>query len=81
MSVFYATIQGNRGPATRQGSAASGIKVAAQSYDGSVITSLSYDHDDRLMVRVSVSDESSSYGDTIFRGTFGEFKQKLQSTK
>ena len=76
MSVFYATIQGNKGPATRQGSAASGIKAAA-----SVITSLSYDHDDRLMVRVSVSDESFSYGDTIFHGTFEEFKQKLQSTK
>ena len=81
MSVFYATIKGNRGPATRQGSAMSGIKAAAQSYDGSVITSLSYDQDDRLMVSISVSDESSSYGDTIFHGTFEEFKQKLQSTK
>ena len=41
MSVFYATIQANRGPAIRQGSAASAITAAAQSDDDSVITSLS----------------------------------------
>ena len=79
MSTFYATIQGNRGPATRRGSAASGIKAAVQSWKGSVITSLSYNQDDELMVNISVSKGSSSYGDTIFYGTFEEFKQKLQS--
>ena len=78
MSTFYATIHGNRGPATRQGSMASGIKAAAQSWNGSVITSLSYNQEDELMVDISVSDGSSSYGSRIFYGTFEEFKEKLQ---
>lgn len=79
MSTFYATIHGNRGSATRQGSRVSGIKAAAQSWNGSVITELNYNDKDELMVDVSVSDGSSSYGSRIFYGTFEEFKQKLQS--
>ena len=75
MSKFYGSVQGNRGAATRGGH--SMIKTSAQSYNGSVITYLSYD-EDKLMVEVCVSDESSSYGKRIFYGTFEEFKTKLE---
>ena len=75
MAKFYGTIQGNRGAATRMGHSL--IKSSVQSYDGSVITYLSYD-EDKLMVEVCVSDESSSYGKRIFYGTFEEFKTKLE---
>lgn len=76
MSKFYGSVQGNRGAATRGGS--SSIKTSAQSYDGSVITYLSYE-EDKLMVEVCVSDCSSSYGSRIFYGTFEEFVHKLKA--
>ncbi len=78
MSKFYGSIQGNRGAATRGGSLASGIKGSVQSYDGSVITELTY-KEDTLMVRVLTSERSSSYGSTIFYGTFDEFVNKLKA--
>lgn len=78
MAKFYGSIQGNRGAATRGGSTASGIKSSCQSYDGSVITYMSYDGNDNLMVTVEVSNESSSYGRRIFCGTFEEFVHKLE---
>ena len=79
MSAFYGMVQGNRGSATRGGSRASGFKSTAQSYDGSVITELSYNDKDELMVRVSISEESAPYGSTIFYGTFSEYISKLKS--
>ena len=75
MAKFYGQVIGSRSAATRTGS--SSIKSSVQSYDGSVITYLSYD-EDKLMVEVCVSDESSSYGKRIFYGTFEEFKTKLE---
>ena len=84
MSKFYGSIQGNRGAATRGGSAAtrggsaaSGIKSSCQSYDGSVITYMSYDGIGNLVVTIEVSDGSSSYGRRIFCGTFEEYIAKL----
>lgn len=79
MSKFYGSIQGNRGAATRGGSSASGIKSSCQSYDGSVITYLSYDGNDTLMVTIEVSEYSSSYGRRIFCGTFEEFIKKFEA--
>jgi hypothetical protein len=78
MSAFYGCVQGNRGAATRGGSRASGFKSTAQSYDGSVITRLSYNNEDELMVTIEVSDYSSPYGTTIFTGTFDEYINKLK---
>jgi hypothetical protein len=75
MSKLYGSIQGNRGTATRCGSSL--MKASVQSYDGSVITYMSYDKD-QLMVEVCVSNESSSYGRRIFYGTFDEFISKLE---
>ena len=76
MSKLYGSIQGNRGAATRMGH--SSIKSSVQSYDGSVITYMSYD-DDKLMVEICVADESSAYGRRIFYGTFEEYIAKLQA--
>lgn len=75
MSKLYGSIQGNRGAATRTGSSL--MKSSVQSYDGSVITYMSYDKDN-LMVEVCVSDYSSSYGSRIFYGTFDEYVTKLK---
>jgi hypothetical protein len=76
MAKFYGSIQGSRGAATRIGH--SNIKSSVQSYDGSVITYLSYD-EDTLMVEVCVAKESTTYGRRIFYGTFDEFITKLEA--
>ena len=75
MSKLYGSVQGNRGAATRGGH--SMIKTSVQSWDGSVINYMSYEGD-KLMVEVCVSEGSSAYGKTIFRGTFEEFVNKLE---
>lgn len=84
MSTFYGMIQGNRGAATRGGSHASGFRASAQSWNGSVIVDLDYNDKEQLMVRVGVSNGSSSCEDwdtPNFRGTFEEFKELLQLHK
>lgn len=81
MSAFYGTIEGQRGPATRCGSKSSGIKAAAQSWDGSVITTLRYgtrDDEEVLMVEVNTSEGSSAYGHRIWNGSFEEFVELLE---
>lgn len=75
MSKLYGSIQGSRGAATRTGGSL--MKSSVQSYDGSVITYMSYDKDN-LMVEICVSDYSSSYGSRIFYGTFDEYVAKLK---
>ncbi len=77
MSNFYGTVHGDASQTdgTRRGFRS--IKVAAQSWDGSVITSMHYGHDDALMVDLSYSDDSSTYGQSLFYGTFQELKDKL----
>lgn len=81
MSKFYGMVRGNRGAATRGGSANSGFKSTAQSYDGSVITCLDYDQNDALKVRIELSEGSSTYGDVAFNGTFDELKEGLEFLK
>ena len=76
MSKFYGQVFGGKGTATRCGHRF--IKTSAQSYGGSVQTELSYEGDE-LMVRVSTDSGSSSYGSTIFYGTFDEFVSKLKA--
>ena len=76
MSKFYGQVFGaSNTSASRRGHKE--IHVSAQSYDGSVITRMFYDHNDRLIVDIQMSDGSSSYGDTVFRGTFDDLKKKL----
>ena len=76
MSKFYGSIQGSRGAATRCGY--SRIKTSAQSWDGSVITELSYNNDDQLMVDISIDEGSSAYGHRVWYGTMEEFVAQLK---
>jgi hypothetical protein len=78
MSAFYGMVQGNRGVATRGGSRASGFTSTVQSWDGSIITRLSYNNKDELMVSVETAEGSAPYGTTIFYGTFEEYVAKLR---
>ena len=78
MSKFYGMVRGNRGAATRGGSANSGFKATAQSFDGSVITCLDYDKNNNLKVSIELSDYSNTYGDVAFSGTFEELKESMK---
>jgi hypothetical protein len=70
MAAFYSTIYGNRGVATRCGSKASGIHAAAQSWEGSVATTLYITEDGSTYARI-VADAGSHahpFGRTIYDG-------------
>lgn len=76
MSKFYGQVFGaSNTPVSRRGH--SEIHVSAQSYNGSVITRMFYDRNDRLIVDIQMSNDSSSNGDTVFHGTFDDLKKKL----
>ena len=77
MSAFYGMVQGNRGAATR--CCSKSISASVQSWNGSVVTQLSYDKDNNLMISVNYSAASSSYGTPIFYGTVEEFVAKLKA--
>jgi hypothetical protein len=80
MARFYGQVYGQaRTEASRRGSR--DIKVSAQSWNGSVITYLEYDENDQLVVDISISDGSSSYGNTYFRGSLEELKERLKGGK
>ena len=84
MSVFYGTIRGERGPATRCGTANSGVQAAAQSWNGSVIVKLRYKHNDpsdRLIVDINTANSSSADGFPAWSGTFDDFKLMLEEDK
>lgn len=84
MSALYGSLIGNRGMATRLGTKASGIKVSAQSWSGSVITSMDLDKDDKPIVTLDITNNSSSRGwssDEYFRGTLDELKEALTAFK
>lgn len=78
MAKFYGTLDSmnGRAVATKTGGK-DGIKAAAQSYDGSVITRIYYEGD-TLMVNLQVSNCSSTSGAIIFEGSVEELKAKLR---
>lgn len=77
MSKFYGTVIGDRQEtaATRRGFHS--IKVAAQSWDGSVITRLTYEGGN-LMAEIQHSDTSNTYGKCLFYGTVADLINKLK---
>lgn len=75
MAKFYGSIQGDKGAATRMGH--SSIRSSVQSYNGSLISYMSY-VGDKLMLELCVSDGSSATGRTIFYGVFEEFVSKFE---
>lgn len=81
MTKLYASIQGNRSERTCIGTASSGIRASAQSWDGSLIIYLDLDKDDKPRFRLYVNDGSSgsSYdSEKIFDGTLEELVEKLK---
>lgn len=79
MSALYGTVIGNRRESTACGTENSGIRTAAQSYDGSVITQLDYKEDGTLVVRIGAAygKSATSYDELLFCGTIEELKAKL----
>jgi len=83
MSALYGTVYGmSDTAATRRGSRNSGIRVAAQSYDGSVIVDLNYFGDDKQpTVRIGTNSGSATctgYDSIDFRGSLAEFNELLK---
>jgi hypothetical protein len=64
MARFYGSIQGDRGEATRLARSPSGLRASAQTWNGSVVTTV-YGKDGEDYVRIAVSGGSSAYGDHI----------------
>lgn len=79
MAKYYGTVRGNRGEATKCGSAESGIRAAAQSYDGSVIIRIWDGGDGKDRIDLSIGEGSTTYGRTYFCGTLEELKAKLSA--
>ena len=78
MSKFYGQVRGQADTlASRRGSNASGLRVSAQSWDGSLVTTMRY-VDDKLYITLEYADTSSFYGQTIFDGTLEELTAKLR---
>jgi hypothetical protein len=62
MAKFFGTVQGGRGQATRLGHAGSGLKVSAQSWDGSVIVRLFTDDKGEANCVIAVGAGSTQAG-------------------
>lgn len=80
MAKTYCTCIGMRGEATRRGGN-NGVRVSAQSWDGSVIVKNWYDENDQLRVMVGTNDGSSCHTDfnsVDFTGSLDELKELLK---
>lgn len=71
--------------ASRCGTLDSGIRVSAQSYDGSIISDLWYcgdNSDSALMLELNVSDDSAGvtddYTENLYFGTFDKFCELMR---
>lgn len=82
MASFYATINADlsRTLATRRGSKY--ITTSTQSYNGSIITRMYYNEQDKLMIEIETTETSNScYGENRFRGTFTQLEELLSYAK
>lgn len=76
MSALYGTLQGCRGEATRCGTKNSGIRVSAQSWNGSLIVNMDLNEEGNPVVDIDTSDMSTScWGNRQFRGSLKEFEE------
>ena len=60
MAHYYATIQGNRGPRTCMGSKDSGIRAAAQTWSGSIVTHIGHRKDGTDVVTIGIGQGSTA---------------------
>lgn len=56
-----------------------GIRSAAQSWDGSVIAVIKSDREGNPIFEIEMADDSSIYGDLVFSGTFEELKELFEN--
>jgi len=70
MSRFYASIQGNRGEATRQGTPSSGIEGHIRGWNIGVRVYCFVDDDGKDAVRVTLTGGSRNSSSTKFLGVF-----------
>lgn len=61
MAKFYGGVSGNRGDATRQGSADSGMRAYAQSYDSRITVDYRLDRDDQTLAHVTLGGGWTTY--------------------
>ncbi len=79
MSKLYGSLQGCRGEATRCGSKDSGMRASIQSWNGSLVSYMDLDENDKPIITLKISKGSACYGEeTIFRGSLEELKKKLK---
>lgn len=77
MSTYYGQVKGNaETTASRRGTEQSGLRVSAQSYNGSVILVMK-----NGCVDVEIAEGSSIYGHTEFSWTIEELKKALRFWK
>ena len=80
MATFFGQVRGRaESYGTRLGTKTSGIESSVQSWEGSIITKMYYNEKNELMVNIETADGSNFCGQTIFNGTFEEYKKKLNS--
>ena len=80
MSALYGSLQGCRGEATRTGSKNSGIRASVQSWNGSLVSYMDLDENEKPVITLKTSERSSGYGEeVIFRGSLEELKAKLKA--
>lgn len=77
MAKFYGTVDGNLTKTNGTNRGSEYIKASVQSYDGSVITKLTYVNDE-LKVSISVNESSDTSGTELFYGTLEELKERLR---
>lgn len=68
MAIFYGTIRGNRGQATKVGSKSSGVTASVQSYEGSIITEIYYKDDIKYCTIGTNKNSSNHYNTVLYDG-------------
>lgn len=77
MSHFYASIQGNRGEATRQGTEKTGICGHVRGWDIGCYVRCYVDCKNEDVVSVSITGGSNGYGHNICLGEYKNINGKL----
>lgn len=80
MAHFYGQVKGSASTtASRGGTRNSGLRVSAQTYDGSVIVAvMDGKNDGEPVFTIEVDDGSSFYGNEVFSGTIAELVRALR---
>lgn len=78
MAHFYGQVKGSASTtASRGGTHNSGLRVSAQTYDGSVIVAVMDGENGEPVFTIEVDDGSSFYGNEVFSGTIAELVRAL----